>query len=437
MRAWCKGKKNQVWGVKKVRYVIIGNSAAGIKAAETLRKLDRGGLITVISEEPGPAYSRCLLPGFLAGTRHEDELRIRPENFYQWNLVDTIFGKKAVKVETGRKQVILADDRRVNYDKLLVATGSSTAFPPVEGLAGPGVLGLRNLADAKEILEYRRKARRVVVIGAGFVGLEAAYALYRRGLEVTVVEKMPHILPLQLDRPAAEIIQRDMQAEGIRFILGAGVREIAGPSLWTRLFGKTGRGVILDNGDRLKAEIVIVATGIKPNVDLVRDTEIKLNRGIVVDQYMRTAVPDVYAAGDVAETEDIITGVVCVTPIWPNAVTQGAIAACNMAGRPRLYTGLIGMQNAVEFRDVPAISMGITQPPDSSYEVLALHHPERNLYRKLVLKNDVIVGMILVGDIRQAGVIAALMRKKANACKFKERILKGEFHHGYLQRIVS
>lgn len=418
--------------MRHLNYLIIGNSAAGVKAAETLRALDNQASIAIISEEAEPAYSRCLLPEFLGGTRSVHDLRIRPRNFYRRNRIEPILGKRVIKVEPFSKLVILEDDTRLGYDKLLIATGSRSAFPPVPGLEGPGVVGLRNLTDARKILDLGQKARRVVVIGAGFVGLETAYALYKRGLEVTVVEKMPQILPGQFDREAVEIIKRDMHAEGIRFFLGTGIQQVVEPSLWGRLFGKSGRGVILENGERLKAELIIVAAGIKPNTEIVQEAGGQCRRGIVVNKFMQTTVPDLYAAGDVAETEDVVTGKVGITPIWPNAVTQGKIAAFNMAGWPRPYTGSIGMQNAVEFREVPAIAMGITQPASDSFTVLTIHQPRKNLYKKLVLRDDIVVGMILVGDISQAGVIAALMRKKIPVGKYRDDILRGNFNYAYL-----
>ncbi|MBE3581976.1 MAG: NAD(P)/FAD-dependent oxidoreductase [Thermoanaerobacteraceae bacterium] len=417
-----------------MRYVIIGNGAAGVRAAETLRALDPAGETTMIAEENLPAYSRCLLPNFLAGYRDRESLRIRPRNFYEENNIRTLYGRRALAVDTKAREVKLGDGTVVPYDKLLIATGASSSMPPVPGIGGQNVFGLRHLADAEGILKACAGARRVVVIGGGFVGLEAAYALYGRGLEVTVVEKMPHILPQQMDARAAGIIMRDMQAEGIRFILGRGIAEIVNPGLWSRLFGRPGKGVILEDGERLKADVVIVATGTRPNVDLLRGSGIAVNRGIPVNEYMETNIPDVYAAGDVVETQDSITGRRGLTPIWPNACAQSRIAAYNMAGQKRVYGGMIGMQNAVEFREVPAIAMGLTQPEGEEYEVLTDYRPERNLYKKLVLKGDVLVGLILVGDIRQAGVYGALMKKKADVRPFRHLLMRDDFSYGHLLR---
>lgn len=327
--------------------------------------------------------------------------------------------------------MILEDGAWVPYDKLLIATGASTTLPPIEGIDADNVFGLRHLRDAKNILKACAKARRAVIVGAGFVGLEAATALYRQGLEVTVVEKMPQILPVQFDALAADIILHDIQAEGIRFVMGRGIKEITPPSVWSRLFGKPGSGVVLEDGTRLKAEVILVATGTRPNVDLACSARIKLNRGIPVNEFMETNVPHIYAAGDVAETKDVVTGHTGLTPIWPNASAQGRAAAYNMAGHTKPYRGMIGLQNAVEFREVPAIAMGISQPTSSEYQVLYDYHPGKNKYKKLVLRDDRLVGMILVGDIRQAGVYGALIKNKTDVSRYCGELLRDDFSYGY------
>jgi len=412
------------------RYVIIGNSAAGVTAAETIRRLDRSGEITIVDAEPYPCYSRCLLPYFLDGRRDEQGLAIRPPDFYAKLGLNTLLGQKVESVLPQEKAIRLADGTKLPYDKLLIATGASPTFPSWPGLETEGVYGLRTLDDAKRLLRQAASARRAGVIGAGFVGLETAWALYRRGLEVTVVGRSRRILRQQFDATAASIIMREMQAEGIRFLLGVGIKEIAPPSLWEKVFGRAGCGVILDNGDRLKAELVVVATGVRPNVDLLSGSGVAVNRGVVVDAYQATNVPDIYAAGDVAEIVDWVTGARGLSQIWPSAVVQGLVAGYNMAGVKRELGALIGLQNAVEFRDVPAIAIGLTQPEDvedRGYEVLTAYQPDRNLYKKLVLRDDVIVGLILVGEISQTGVYAALMRKKANVKKYKDRLLRPDF----------
>ncbi|MHB1421022.1 MAG: NAD(P)/FAD-dependent oxidoreductase, partial [Bacillota bacterium] len=357
------------------------------------------------------------------------DLMFRSKNFYTEQRIKTILGCSVERVLTLAKEVEFSDGRKLPYDKLLIATGSSTFFPPVPGLQGKDVFGLRTINDARAIVASLSDTRRVVVLGAGFVGLEAALALYRRGLEVTVVERFPQVLPQQFDNCAAAMLQRDLQAEGIRFILGQGIKEVAGPSIFQKLFHRQGRGVVLEGGDYLKTEMVIVAAGTRTNIDLVRDTRIKVARGILVDQFMETSAPDVYAAGDVAETIDSVTGERGLSPIWPNAVSQGKVAGYNMVGLRREYSPLIGMQNAVEFRAVPAVAIGITRPVGEEYEVMSLYRPGSNLYKKVVLKDNRLVGLIMVGDISRAGVYAALIKRQTDLISVKHKLLQDDFSY--------
>ncbi|MHB1127531.1 MAG: NAD(P)/FAD-dependent oxidoreductase [Bacillota bacterium] len=420
-----------------MRHVIIGNSAAGVKAAETIRALDPCATITIISDEAAPVYSRCLLPDYLSGTRSGKGLMFRSKNFYTEHGISTMLGCRVTRVLTPAKEVEFSDGRKLPYDKLLIATGSSTAYPPVPGLQGKDVFGLRTINDARGIVASLPETRRVVVVGAGFVGLETALALYRRGLEVTVVERFPQVLPQQFDSRAAAILQRELQAEGIRFILGQGIKEVAGPSIFQRLFQRQGRGVVLEGGDYLKSEMIIVAAGTRTNTEFLQDSGIEVARGILVDRFMGTSAPDVFAAGDVAETVDAVTGERGLSPIWPNAMSQGKVAGFNMAGFPRVYSPLIGMQNAVEFRAVPAVAIGITRPVGEEYEVFSLFRPERNLYKKVVLKDNRIVGLIMVGDISRAGVYAALIKKQSDISSVKHKLLSDDFSYASARKIPA
>lgn len=417
----------------KERFVIVGSSAAGAKGAETIRRLQPEAQITVVTDEETPFYSRCLLPGYLSGEKDEKGLMFRPDTFVAELGLEMILGERVISLEPERQQLLTHKDRIIKYDKLLIATGSSSFIPPVPGLKGKGIFGLRSLEDAQQIIAKMEKGRRITIIGAGFVGLEAAYSLYRRGKEVTVIEKLPRVLAQQLDEPAAEIIRRDLQAEGVRLILGSGLQEVRHPGfLSTLLRSRNQMEVILENGDHLKTDLIIVAVGTKANTGFLSGSGVTVNRGIPVDDYMQTNIRNIYAAGDVAETFDAVTGIKGLTPIWPNAMVQGRVAGANMAGIKMPYSAQIAMQNAVEFREVPAVALGITNPPEKdNYEVHTYHQPGKNIYRKLVLKNNIPAGMILVGDIRQAGLIASLIRRKRSVTdELKRKFLHGNIHGG-------
>ncbi len=416
-----------------MHYVIIGNSAAGIKAAETLRLLDNSSIITIISDEKENSYSRCLLPEYLSGDRSRDELIFRDKDFYRKNSIRTELGKKVVSIDPDRSLINFEDGRQLSYDKLLIATGASSFIPPIPGIKDNEVFGLRDLKDAEDILERAKKGSKVVVVGGGFVGLEAAYALNKLGLDVTVVEMLPQILAIQFDETAADILSKDMQKDGIKILTGVATKEIAAPTTWERILGKKEKKVILGNGEVLKADIILVTTGTRTNVALAKNTDISINKGILVDEYMETNVKNIYAAGDVCETKDTVSEKVGLSPIWPNAMIQGKIAAYNMAGSKKELTGLVGMQNAVEFREIPAIAMGLSKATEEEgYEILKLYRPGQNVYKKIVLKNNIVKGMIIVGDISSAGVIGAFIKNKADVSEFKHRLLEKGFCYGYL-----
>lgn len=415
-----------------MHYVIIGSSAAGIKAAETLRSLDEEAEITVISEENEPPYSRCLLAEYLAGNLSRGDLVFRAGDFYGRNKIRARLGERVASVKPQQHEVVLDSGETVGYDKLLVATGSSSTCPPLPGVDKVGSMGLRNIRDADQILEQCHPGNKAVIIGGGFVGLEAAYALNQRGLEVTVVEMAPHILALQMDETAASILADDMEQVGIRIITGIATREMWAPALTDGSGTDPEKLVILEDGTELTAHLVLTCTGTRPNTDLLEGTGAVINRGLVVNQYMETCLPDIYAAGDVCESVDIVSGEQALSPIWPNAVIQGKTSAYNMAGRPRKATPLLGMQNAVEFRAVPAIAAGYsTAKPAPGREIYTLHQPGRGIYRKIVIEDNVIIGMIFVGEIQNAGVVAALIRKQADVSAVKDKLLDRNFNFGY------
>ncbi|MCX7749309.1 MAG: FAD-dependent oxidoreductase [Clostridia bacterium] len=420
-----------------MKYLIIGNGAAGIAAAAKIRKLDKTGEITILSSESYPVYSKCLLPDFLSGEISEDRMFIREKDFYTKKNITVYYNHKVIDIDFRLKHVITDCSDNFSetgsiftYDKLLIASGSTQILPPIKGLEYGNAYFLSTLDDAKRIIEDSKDARKILIIGAGFVGLEAALNLYKKGKEVTVIEKAPRILPGQLDEKASKMIENTLTEEGIRLALNSAVSEVTSSiySNIVKLFtGNHTKSVVLDDGRRFKADMIIVAAGSKPNLDFIDKDLLKINKGILVDRTMQSSVKDVYAAGDVVESIDAVTGVNSLSPIWPNAVIQGEVAGSNMAGIKRDFDHLISMQNASEFREIPMIAMGITAPDGQEYEEYLDHRPTDMVYRKLVIKDDVVVGMIFLGDIKNAGVIGALMKQKINVGKIKRNMLNSNF----------
>ncbi len=420
-----------------MKYLIIGNGAAGIAAAEKIRSLDKKGDITILTAEKYAVYSKCLLPDFLSGEISEDRMFIRDKDFYEKKDIGIYYNHRVIDVDFTLKHVVTDNVDNFSgsgsvftYDKLLISTGSVQLLPPIEGLDSSNAYFLNTLDDAKRMIDASRDARRILIIGGGFVGLEAAFNLYKKGKEVTVIEKNSRVLQGQLDEKASGIIRNSLEEEGIRLILDTSVSGISGTvySTIAKLFtGNPSKTVTLAGGRRLKADMIIVSTGSRPNLDFVKKSELIVHRGIVIDQSMQTSVKDVYAAGDVVETSDAVTGETTLSPIWPNAVIQGEAAGSNMAGISQEFGSLISMQNASEFREIPMISMGITAPNGPGYEEYVDYRPVETVYRKLVLKEDIIVGMIFLGDIKNAGVIGALMKQKTNVGKIKNNLLNPNF----------
>jgi nitrite reductase (NADH) large subunit len=420
-----------------MKYVIIGNGAAGIAAAEKIHKHDVTGEITILSSEKYRVYSKCLLPDFLSGQVSEDRMFIRDNDFYEKKKIKLYYNHKVLGVDFKLKQVSTGNTESYNengsvfnYDKLLIATGSTQLLPPIQGLEPSNVYFLGTLDEAKRIIEDSKDARRIVIIGAGFVGLEVALNLYKKGKEVTVIERTPRILQVQLDDRASQVIKNSIEEEGIRLILNASVSEVSSSvySNVVKLFtGNNTKSVVLEDGRRFKADMIIVATGSKPNLDFIRNSGLNVNKGIIVDKYMQSSVEDVYAAGDVVESIDAVTEEKSLSPIWPNAVIQGEAAGSNMVGCKQEFNNLISMQNASEFREIPMISMGITAPVGTEYEEYLDFRPIEMIYRKLVIKDDIVVGMIFLGDIKNAGVIGALMKQKINVGKIKNNMLNPNF----------
>ncbi len=413
-----------------MRYVIIGASAAGTQAAEELRRLDKEAKITVITAENYSPYSRCLISRFVDGRLAEDNLYFKTKRFFKDHSIEGLLNTRVVGIDRGAKKIDCGKNKAVPYDKLLIATGSSPLFPKIDGAGLEGVFAFHSLDDAHSVINRMKQTDRAVVLGAGFVGLEAAYALSKRGLKVTVVEKASQILPNQLDVTGSQIIQRDLEELGVEIILDESLVSING----TRGDAQGVRSVTLADKSQIPCGLVIIATGMKPNKDLAAESGVTTGRGVVVDEFLRTSDPEIYAAGDVIEVDDVATGKRVTSATWFNAVLQGKFAAYNMAGLQRRYSQTVGIQNAVQFHQIPAISFGKTQvdgDEEEDYEVLSIHKDK--VYKKLVLKEDRICGMIFVGDIARSGFYAALIRSGVNVSVYEDKLLDSDFSYAHFK----
>jgi NAD(P)H-nitrite reductase large subunit len=412
------------------KYVIVGASAAGVGAVEAIRKVDPVGKIIVISEEECADYSRPMISDLVSGKADLQKMKCKTDSFWTENKAEVRLGKKAVNLNLAKKIVSLEDGEKVVYEKLLLATGGKPFVPKIEGQDKDGVFTFTNVADAQRLDAKIDSihAESAVVVGAGLIGISVAEALMKRGLKVTVVELQDKILSLLLDAKASDIVESVIRKAGVNLATGQSVQKIVGKPENDGAVG----GVILTKGDMVSCDIVVVAIGVIPRTELVVGTAVKINRGIVVDNFMQTNLPDVYASGDVAEAYDFILNQNRLLPLWPLAVLEGRVAGYNMAGQKTCYEGGTNM-SSLKYFGIPIVSIGLANTKDDpTLEIAVKQDTENNVYKKLVLKNNIIVGLTLVNCIDRAGILFSLMKNQVNVKKFKGELLRDDFGWAFL-----
>ena len=414
-----------------LKYLIIGNSAGAVGAVETIRNADPAGSITVVSDEPYPAYSRPLISKRLGDNRPLEKMLFRTADFYEKNDVRTSFGHKALKLDIAGRTVELQGGTKLAWDRLLLATGGSPIVPPTPGGDLKGVFTFLTLDDAAAIDAFLAglpdKSPRAVVIGGGLIGMSVTEALLKRGTQVSIIELKTWILNALLDPGTAGVVADKLKSSGVNILTGRTTAKINGDN------SGTVSGVTLDDGQNLPADLVIMAIGVRPRTDLAVGTEIKINRGIVVDRRMMTSVADIYACGDVAEAYDALYGQNRVIPIWPNAYVGGRVAGTNMAGGSAEYPGGTVM-NSMNYFGVDVVSAGMVVPPDDSYEILTGKF--NNGTRRIVLKNGLVVGLAFTGSVEKSGIVHSLMKQRVDVSSYKNELLKADFGLASLPRAV-
>ncbi|MHB1405134.1 MAG: NAD(P)/FAD-dependent oxidoreductase [Desulfitobacteriaceae bacterium] len=405
-----------------MKYVVIGNSAAGIGAIEGIRSVDKNATINLFTDEPHHTYSRPLISYYLYGKVSADKMYYRPFDFYERMGVEAHLGERVQALVPGEKSIVLASGGKVAYDSLVLATGGKPIVPPLPGKELQGVYTFLKWDDVKALEQVLYPGIKTVVIGAGLIGLKAAEALIKRRAEVAVVELANRVLSAILDETAAGMVQNSLEEQGVNFHLENTVSEITGSD------GKVA-GVRLQDGTELDCDLVVIAIGVSPNTDLARGTEIEVNRGILVDSRMATNVPGIYAAGDVAEGYDILYKQRRVLPILPNAYKQGYTAGLNMAGQGTDYKGGFAM-NSIGFLGLPMITAGIVKPEGAEFSELVEVDQAAKSYKKIVLRDGRIVGFITLNRVDRAGILTGLMEKEVDVSSFREHLLQEDF--GYV-----
>lgn len=386
-----------------MKYVIIGNGVAALGAIEGIRQYDKEGEILIVSEEELTTYGRPLITYVLGRKARVENLELRPEAYYQRMGVSLKLGTRVECLDQLAKQIITTTGERIPYDKVLVATGGKPTIPQLAGLDGSDVYTFTSWAQAGAVESaVAARAKQVVVIGAGLIALKAAEGLNARGVATTLLVRS-RVLRVYFDETASALVARHMESKGVTFRYGESPVAVERNAAGKVVGVKTDKGLVL-------CDAVIVATGVEPNKGLAQCAGLKVERGIVVDDHMRTSNPDVFAAGDVAETLDLLTGRPRVIPIWPNAYNQGINAGINMAGADKAYPGSLSM-NATSFAGLPTISVGQVDPaPDEGCEVHTELDKDAEVYRRLVFKGDKLVGVLLIGQVDQAGLYTSFIR---------------------------
>jgi len=395
-----------------MKIIIVGNGLAGTIAAKTARELDPEAGIEIFAEEKYAYYPRPNLIEFLAGRLPYEKLFAFPEIWSARQRIGLHFGERVAKIRPDERTIETGSGGTIPYDALLLACGARAAVPPLAGSGRKGVFVLRTLDDALAILDRLRTHSHVAVLGGGLLGLEIARAIRGRGAEVSVVEFFDRLLPRQLDTAAAGILKHEIERTGISVRLGAISREILG--------AEEVRGIAFESGDEIEADVIVVAAGVKPDLALAKDAGLAVERGVVVDDRLRTSRPEIFAAGDVAEHSGRVYGII------PASFEQARAAAHNMLGLDMPYGGT-APYNTLKVAGLFVTSVGEVNPEARGYEVISRSVPEQGLYKKIVLKEGRLVGAIWMGTKKGVSEISRLVALKKDVESRKNDLLEDTF----------
>jgi nitrite reductase (NADH) large subunit len=395
-----------------MRAVIVGSGLAGTMAAKTLRELDDEVEIEVFGEENYPYYPRPNLIEFVAGRLPFDRLFAFPPDWNSRQRIEVHSGQRIEHLRPAQKMIDTAAGRAVPYDVLLLANGCRAAVPPLRGSGQKGVFVLRTLDDALAILDYMKGHPRAAVLGGGLLGLEIARALKTAGAEVGVVEFFDRLLPRQLDPAGAAILKGQVEKMGIEVRLGTVTEEILGEG--------EAKGLRFQGGEVMEADMVVIAAGVRPETGPAREAGLAVNRGIVADDRLRSSAEGIFVAGDAAEHRGNVYGII------PASFEQSRTAAYNMLGIDKPYSGTVP-SSTLKVAGLSVTSVGLVVPGESGYEVLARALPEAGVYKKLVLKEGLLVGAIWMGTKKGVMEISRLVALNKNVDRWRDGLLEDAF----------
>lgn len=383
---------------KEIDVVIIGGGVAAVNAADAISSRNKKARIKMICKENYLPYYRTRLTELLDTDIPLERLEIKKESWYQDRNIDILLGKEVKAIDEKGKKVILAgaDVEEIKYDSLIIAAGAKCFVPPFENGDLKNIRVIRELDETLEIKNSEKEFKKAIVIGGGVLGLETAWGLKNVGIDVTVLEVMPKILPRQLDEKGSDLLEEIILNSGVKVEKGVQVKRFEGKDKVEK--------VILNDGREFLADIVIISAGIAPNKDFILSCDIQANRGIVVDEKMQTCVDDIYACGDVAEFNGKIIG------LWQVAMEQGKIAGANICGEELVYKEQIQPLN-FEGMNTSVLSIGDIHGESSESDYLIEYNKEKNIYRKFIFSNGILVGAILIGDTSKSIAIIRGVRE--------------------------
>ncbi|MES9896237.1 MAG: nitrite reductase large subunit NirB [Candidatus Thiodiazotropha endolucinida] len=401
----------------KQKLVLIGNGMAGIRTIEELLKLDESANyeITVFGEEPHTNYNRILLSPVLAGEQKFDDIILNPPEWYNDNGITLHSGDPVTEIDRIHNRVVTASGISMEYDRLIIATGSRPFMLPIPGADLDGVLGFRDIEDVEKMLEVANSHNKAVVIGGGLLGLEAANALMKQGMQVSVVHLMNSLMENQLDMPAADLLKTSLEEKGLNFLLEKNTKEITGSNRVT--------GITFTDGEHLEADLVIMAVGIRPNIDLAKTSGIHCERGILVSDTMQTFDPSIYAVGECVQHRDVCYGLVA--PLFEQAKVCANHLANLGYGR---YEGSV-TSSKLKVTGIELFSAGNFLGDDDSDDII-YRDPGAGVYKKLVIKDGRIDGAVLYGDTIDGAWYFQLMREGTNISSLRDNLLFGQAHLG-------
>lgn len=386
-----------------MKYVIIGASAAGLAAAEAVRKYDAQGTVTMLTEEEYMPYSRPSISYYLKGKVKESNMTLRRPAFYKEKKIDVVTSSKVTAIDT-EKKIVKAGRKNYPYDKLCLCTGSKPFVPPMDNVEGKAnALTFLDLKATKAVKTLANDTTRAVVIGAGLIGMKAAEGLVKICKSVDVVELAPRVLPSILDAKSAKQVKKHLENNGIRFHLENTVVKASSK-------GKQITAVTLKDGKKLPCDLLILAVGVRPQTELAEKTGLEVNRGIITDiQTMQTSNPDIYAAGDCCVSTDMLDGSKKIIALWPNAVQQGNVAGAQMAGADVTVGGTYSV-NAIDFFGLRICTCGLINAQGEQYSDKI--GQDGDVYKRLVFEGDKLVGYVLINSSVNAGMYTNLISNK-------------------------